>query len=166
MTTIRAAGAEEAAAMVAVHEEAWDATLGELIGRPLEQIASRTDREARMRKGLEHLPEDAAVLVAERNGAIVGMGVVRLPSGEPGEVRDLYVAPAAWGSGVASVLLEHLVHWLWERGATSAGLWVGADNARARRFYEREGWTIDGEERISELGPTEMHYRRERGPLG
>lgn len=163
MTTIRAARLEEAAAVVAVHEEAWDATLGELVGRRLEQVASRAEREARMRQGLERLPEDAAVLVAERDGVIVGMGVVRDPAGEAGEVRDLYVAPAAWGSGVASALLHGLAGWLWDRGAGSAGLWVGADNARARRFYEREGWALDGEERISELGPTEVHYRRERG---
>jgi RimJ/RimL family protein N-acetyltransferase len=35
--------------------------------------------------------------------------------------------------------------WLAEEGYNSAMLWVLADNPRARRFYEREGWRADGE---------------------
>ena len=31
-----------------------------------------------------------------------------------------------------------------ERGFADAMLWVLADNPRARRFYEREGWHDDG----------------------
>ena len=161
--TVRPATLGDTSAVVAVHEEAWDATLGGLIGRPLEQLAPRADRVKRMRQGLEHLPDDAAVLVAERGGAIVGMGVVRQPVGEPGDVRDLYVVPAAWGSGAAAALLDEMLAWLRRRDAPSAGLWVVADNLRARRFYEREGWTPDGEERVTELGPAEVHYRRDRG---
>jgi GNAT superfamily N-acetyltransferase len=163
MTTIRPASVDDAAEVTAVHEEAWDAALGELIGERLDRLAPRADRVERMRQGLENLPPDAAVLVAERDGAIVGMGVVRHPAGEPGEVRDLYVSPAAWGSGVASALLSSTLDWLWDRGASSAGLWVVADNVRARRFYEREGWAPDGQERATELGPPEVHYRRKGG---
>ena len=47
-------------------------------------------------------------------------------------------------------------------GFVSASLWVLEDNPRARRFYEREGWTLDGERREEEfLGApvTEVRYR-------
>ncbi|HEY4411425.1 MAG TPA: GNAT family N-acetyltransferase, partial [Gaiellaceae bacterium] len=30
-------------------------------------------------------------------------------------------------------------------GCAEAFLWVLEDNPRARRFYEREGWELDGE---------------------
>jgi hypothetical protein len=39
-------------------------------------------------------------------------------------------------------------------------LWVGEANARARRFYEREGWERTDETRASPLGPLELCYRR------
>jgi hypothetical protein len=31
-------------------------------------------------------------------------------------------------------------------------LWVAEANPRARRFYEREGWTADGGVKIEEFG--------------
>jgi hypothetical protein len=43
--------------------------------------------------------------------------------------------------------------------AVEAILWVGEANARARRFYEREGWSADGETRESPLGPRKLRYR-------
>ena len=34
--------------------------------------------------------------------------------------------------------------WFAREGYPTAMLWVLADNPRARRFYEREGWALDG----------------------
>jgi hypothetical protein len=39
-------------------------------------------------------------------------------------------------------------------------LWVLEANGRARRFYEREGWTLEGGTRTTPLGPSEVRYRR------
>jgi hypothetical protein len=36
-------------------------------------------------------------------------------------------------------------------------------NTRARRFYEREGWTADGETKSSMFDLTELRYRRQLG---
>jgi GNAT superfamily N-acetyltransferase len=77
---------------------------------------------------------------------------------DTGELRDLYVVPQAWGTGVAGALHETALDWMRER-APEAILWVGEANARARRFYEREGWGADGETRESPLGPRELRYR-------
>lgn len=95
MSAIRPARADEAEAIVDAHAAAWDATLGALIGRRLEDLAPRPERVARMRAGLAAPPDDAAVLVAEAGGAITGMGVVRDLGDGSGEVRDLYVVPDA-----------------------------------------------------------------------
>jgi ribosomal protein S18 acetylase RimI-like enzyme len=51
-------------------------------------------------------------------------------------------------------------------GAGEATLWVGEANARARRFYEREGWEPTGATRASELGPVELQYRRQLASAG
>jgi GNAT superfamily N-acetyltransferase len=43
-------------------------------------------------------------------------------------------------------------------GAAEATLWVVEANARARRFYEREGWEPTGWTRETPLGPAELQY--------
>ncbi|NRQ36763.1 GNAT family N-acetyltransferase [Nonomuraea sp. NN258] len=46
-------------------------------------------------------------------------------------------------------------------GAAELGLWVLRDNARARRFYERAGFTPSGRARTEGDPPlAEVHYRR------
>jgi GNAT superfamily N-acetyltransferase len=165
VTKVRPARADEAEAIVDAHESAWNATLGALIGHRLDELAPREERVTRMRDGLVAPPEDAAVLVTEGTTGITGMGVVRDLGGGVGEVRDLYVIPDGWGTGVASTLLHAMLEWLTQRGAASAGLWVAADNVRARRFYEREGWALSDEERTSPLGPIEVRYDTQLGSV-
>ena len=74
----------------------------------------------------------------------VAAGPSRTEEG-PGELYAIYVLPEAWGSGAAAGLMAAFKDWLADEGHTSAMLWVLADNPRARRFYEREGWRADGE---------------------
>jgi GNAT superfamily N-acetyltransferase len=159
--SVRAAVPEDAEAIVDVHEAAWDAGLGSLVGMTLGQLAPRVQRVERMRAGLEAMPPDAVVLVGVADERIVGMAVGRHADGEAGDLRDLYVHPSAWGSGLATDLLNAALDSMRGRDAAEAGLWVVADNRRARRFYEPEGWTVDGQERITDLGPAEVHYRRD-----
>jgi ribosomal protein S18 acetylase RimI-like enzyme len=49
-----------------------------------------------------------------------------------------------------------------KRGYADAILWVLADNPRARAFYEREGWALDGAEKTDEflgVAVRELRYR-------
>ncbi len=59
-------------------------------------------------------------------------------------LNGLYVRPEAWGSGVAGRLHDRAVAALRAAGVTTARLWVLEHNERARRFYERRGWYLDG----------------------
>jgi GNAT superfamily N-acetyltransferase len=63
---------------------------------------------------------------------------------ETGEIYAIYLEEAAAGSGAGRALLERGIDGLREAGFARATLWVLRDNARARRFYEKEGWTADG----------------------
>jgi GNAT superfamily N-acetyltransferase len=92
--------------------------------------------------------------VAERDGEIIGLAT-RVGS----ELRDLYVVPRAWGTGVARALMEAVLSEIRAADAAEAMLWVVQANGRARRFYEREGWLPSGETRDSALGPSEVQYR-------
>jgi RimJ/RimL family protein N-acetyltransferase len=82
------------------------------------------------------------VLVVERDDAVVGV------AGIEGEwLHGFYVVPTSWGSGVADELHAAVV----ERGVRR--LWCLEDNRRARRFYEKRGWRLNGETRVVEYPP-------------
>ena len=58
----------------------------------------------------------------------------------------MYVEEPVAGTSMGTDLLRTAVAWLAEQGLVRATLsmWVLQGNARARRFYEREGWAPDG----------------------
>ena len=102
------------------------------------------------------------VFGAEEAGRVVGFASVGDSRDEPGkgELFAIYVLPEAWGSGAGSALMTSALEALCSY--SSATLWVLEDNPRARRFYEREGWILDGGRRDEELlGMTvaEVRYR-------
>lgn len=54
---------------------------------------------------------------------------------------QLFVLEPWWGHGVADALHVAAVAEMRKRGFTAARLYTPTDHARARRFYERRGWT-------------------------
>lgn len=70
------------------------------------------------------------------------------------ELRALYVDPSHWGTGVATALHR--------RASACTSLEVIAANARARRFYEREGWTLAGEGEPHDFDGTLVPFVRYR----
>jgi GNAT superfamily N-acetyltransferase len=75
-------------------------------------------------------------------------------------LRHLFVEPPWWGGGLARALHARAIAGM--RG--TARLFTPAGQARARRFYEREGWRLhDGPYLIPGLGLEVVEYRLERG---
>jgi GNAT superfamily N-acetyltransferase len=68
-------------------------------------------------------------------------------------LRQLYVVPAHWGSGIGSALLARGLERMRERGATRAKLWTLEGNERGRRFYERRGWKLTEVTRVVPYPP-------------
>jgi GNAT superfamily N-acetyltransferase len=60
---------------------------------------------------------------------------------------QLFVRPSWQGRGVARRLMRSAVTEAHRRGCARLRLWTPRGAARARRFYEREGWTPTGNER-------------------
>jgi GNAT superfamily N-acetyltransferase len=81
----------------------------------------------------------ADTTVATVDGAVAGFVMV-----VDDEVEQVYVAQAHRGSGVAAALLLRAEQVVAGNGHRSAWLAVVAGNARARRFYERNGWVDQG----------------------
>jgi GNAT superfamily N-acetyltransferase len=82
-----------------------------------------------------------------------------------GEVWAFYLHPDRWGSGAASRLMEHVEERLRAEGFATAVLWVLDDNPRARRFYERHGWSATGIEasfdEYCDVSVPEVEYRKQ-----
>lgn len=94
----------------------------------------------------EQLEDDVHVTLIDGDGrgfALVGQGWL----------QRLFVRPQAWGTGVAEDLHGAALEILSREGARSASLWCLAENARARRFYEKHGWRPDGRERVVPFPP-------------
>jgi ribosomal protein S18 acetylase RimI-like enzyme len=158
---IRRARPADAAAIADVHVRTWQAAYEHVFGAERLAALDAAQREQRWRRALE--AGDQAGFVAEQGGVVVGWATVG-PSHEAssGELYGIYVAPEAWGAGAGPALLRAAVDELRAQGYGEATLWVLADNPRARRFYEREGWKVDGRRRTGEhLGvrTDELGYR-------
>jgi GNAT superfamily N-acetyltransferase len=84
-------------------------------------------------------------------------------TGEVGELYALYLLPAWWSAGVGRALMTSALDALRGDRYRRVVLWVLADNARGRRFYERAGFTLDGGTNIlTGLGGVlEVRYARD-----
>jgi ribosomal protein S18 acetylase RimI-like enzyme len=91
--------------------------------------------------------KDSLVLVAERDGRVVGYLYAGI---EPrnwkelreraGFVHDVLVDPAARGQGIAEALMTAAFDWMRERQAPRAVLWTAAANHGAHRLFDRLGF--------------------------
>jgi GNAT superfamily N-acetyltransferase len=105
--------------------------------------------------------------IAERDGRPVGFVSCGPPRDDDvapltAEIFALYVIPGAWRSGVGRALMATAVDHLRARGAETLTLWVLEANARARAFYEAEGWQPDGASQPLDMGGfsvIEVRYR-------
>ncbi|HEY5020601.1 MAG TPA: GNAT family N-acetyltransferase [Steroidobacteraceae bacterium] len=84
------------------------------------------------------LVPNAAIIVAEQAGALAGFVTIDAS----GYLDQLVVAPNHWGSELASRLVDEAKR----RSPADITLLVNKDNARAIRFYERNGFVHAGED--------------------
>jgi RimJ/RimL family protein N-acetyltransferase len=100
---------------------------------------------------------DVYVYTAE-DGTVCGFAATR---GE--ELLHFGTSPATWGSGLASRFLTDLVD---RMAVTAAGptlrLRVFEENARARRFYEKNGWRATGATSHTSFPPLPLLLEYER----
>jgi len=105
------------------------------------------------------------VFVIEDTSSIIGYAHVCRSRDEPdsavGEITSMYVVPTQWRKGLGSALLRVAEEWLRERSHRSITLWVLEANTRARRFYERFAYALDGSSKVHpKSGLFEVRYRK------
>jgi GNAT superfamily N-acetyltransferase len=158
---VRTADVDDVPGIVATYLDSWRAGYRRLLS--LSVLEAQAERRSRFDWGSLIRSERAHVAVATDRAGIVGVvaaadgtdNYIHLP-----EIQMLYVRPSAWGMGSARDLLAVGTDWLRERGAPTGHVRVVEQQARARRFYEREGWTLDPEMPLANNGLVDLVYDR------
>ena len=166
---VRAATGDDAPLIADVHIRTWlEAYAGQLPDGVLASLPQTYERRKQHWKELAESPNDrAAVLVAERDGEVVGFVhacASRDPDAGPatGEVTAIYLRGSQWGRGIGKALLEGATDRLRDSGFADATLWVLETNAATRRFYESQGWQPEGSKKVDWQGDVvlrEVRYR-------
>jgi RimJ/RimL family protein N-acetyltransferase len=176
---VRAADLDDADMIARVHVRAWRAAYRQgLMPDEYLDTLSEADWAGHWRVRLADAPPAGTcrLVAVDEDGNVAGFVVAgparskagsRRPAGPTvGEVLALNVDPDRWGTGAGCDLLASAVDRLERAGFQKARLWVHSGSSRARRFYERHGWSPDGGERSHEVrGVTvaETRYRRDFG---
>lgn len=146
LITLRPATAKDRPAMIAFWLEAWSPLFPQI-----DFVARIPSFEARL--------DDAVTKGALLTLALDEDGPAGFSLFDPAtqDMDQLCVAPRAQGSGVARALLDAL-----KRESGRVTLTVNTLNARARRFYDREGFAATGQgfSKSSGLPVTYMEWRR------
>ncbi len=130
---VRPARPEDSAAVADIWFHGWrDGHLGNVSE---ELVAIRTEESFRRR---------AAERTADTTVATVDDEVAGFVMVVDDEVEQVYVSSRHRGTGVAGTLLAEAERLVALNGHERPWLAVVEGNARARRFYERNGWTDEG----------------------
>lgn len=136
-TTVRRATPADLDAVVPL----FDAYRG-FYGQPSDPARARAWLSDRMER------DESAVLVAEREGELVGFVQLypmfsSVRTARTWILNDLYVAEHARRGGAARALLDAATAFAREHGAGSISLETTRDNAAARALYRSAGWDED-----------------------
>ncbi|WP_305782801.1 GNAT family N-acetyltransferase [Symbioplanes lichenis] len=131
MFEIRPMADDEIEATCEMHARTWQVAYAGIV--PDDYLAAMDPVQMAARRR-EHL---YPTLLALRDGVIVGNSSYK----DDGELLSLYVDESEWGKGTGKALFDAVAREM----TCTMRLWVLEDNVRARRFYERQGMTHDGE---------------------
>ncbi len=171
---IRSAVLDDADELASVHVRTWQAAYAHILPTGYLDALDPGERADGWRKRLGGRVPPTETFVAERDDRIIGFASVgsfrfeseSKPSLEIAEVYAIYVHPDHWSTGAGRDLMTSGVTHLAEAGFREIRLWVFEANERARRFYQRAGFTFDGTTAVDttdrggayETSATELRY--------
>ncbi|NLF80251.1 MAG: GNAT family N-acetyltransferase [Clostridia bacterium] len=161
---IRKAKAADARILAVILNKSWRSAYQGLI--PAAELRRHTTLWRRYRKMSQLLKRaDMQIYLAIQDRRPCGMLMLG-PSRDAdiadyGEIIAFYFIPEYWGRGLAGDLMTFARQALLSQGYGHILLWVLEGNARARRFYEKQGFVADGKTRVEQFGnqPLTLRYR-------
>ncbi len=123
--------------------------------------AGRPDHEWSERAAAGSKGSARATFFAEDSGDVVGLigGYREREADGVVEVVSMWVAPRFRRRGAGQALLEGVMSWAEETGATEVGLWVTCGNTPAEQLYRSMGFVVTGERRPLPSDPAETEAR-------
>lgn len=112
-----------------------------LVDEAARELAARYDLPALSGFELADTLHGGAFVIAWRDGEAIGCGALRALSPGVGEIKRMYVRPAARGLRVGAAILRALEHEARALGVHTLRLETGDRQEDAVRLYEREGFT-------------------------
>jgi ribosomal protein S18 acetylase RimI-like enzyme len=153
---IRRAAVDDAPKLAKVHVDSWQVAYRGLVPDSHLQKFTYQRREEAFRRSLAANQEETYLLEdGHQPVAILTIGPGRdsdLDISLTGELWGIYIAPDYWRRGIGRKLVQEAERMLQARGYREVALWVLEGNSAARRFYEAEGFSLDGVSRMIELG--------------
>lgn len=154
-----------AAAMGRVHSASWQKAYRGLIPDEVVDCFTAESRAEAFAEAISARPEEYYLFTVDGNPA--GLALLyksheeNLPD-SVGEIYALYFHPDYWGTAAPHEGIQFCMERLKQLGFTAITIWVLKDNLRARKFYEKHGFTLDGEEREITIGKsfTELRYAK------
>lgn len=154
LVVIRPARPDDAPTIARLHVDGWRAAYRGLLPDAMLDALLYEEREREWAAALSGPDALDVARLAEVGhhalGFCTGGRAEHLPeevTGYDGEVYHLYVTPVAQGRGLGQRLLVETRAALERAGYRGIMLWALANNADARRFYERQGGTLLGARR-------------------
>ena len=143
---LRQATEQDANAIAKLHVQAWIDTYQDILAPA---IIAAQDEQKRAKMWSNVLSKTHHVFVIEQDHTLlgfIGVGPSRAHDATPaeGELYAIYLHIGSQAQGLGKQLFDKGAETLRTLGFRSCSLWVLRDNARARRFYERQGMTLSG----------------------
>lgn len=156
----RAATLEDAAAIANVEVTSMQVANREFMPAVHLEKMDRLSSAERWKNALpsteEQVPDQVApdhiVVVAVHEKTVIGyVGAGKTNDKDVGFISSLFILSEYWGVGIGKVLMAEAMDIFREFKCHSAILCAYCDNPRARRFYERLGWTLTGKTYTQEI---------------
>ena len=162
--TIRRALSEDAATVGRIHVESWNVAYRGIMP---DDVIARTDLAYRTAFWAVRIadPEWPVFLMEEDGEAIAFCQMIptRDADDDPtrvGHITSLHVLPHLRGHGYGRMLIDHVFAEFRRRGFSEVTLWVLEENSKARQFYEKHRFQLDGGKRpYPKTQVPEVRYR-------
>lgn len=101
-----------------------------------------------------HRFEVAILSAGGEDAGAGGYGMSRDYGENSGEILSIYFLDKVWGKGYSKPLIDFMLNRLREKGYEMVHLWTLRDNVRARKFYEKCGFSFTGKEKYTTVNIT------------
>ena len=130
-----------------IYALSWKAAYKNIVPQDYLDALSETRLSERLRNN------HSGSFVMIHNGEYIGTSSVCAARDEKisgwGEIISIYLLPEYYGKGFGKPLLENSISALSEMGYDKIYLWTLEENARARKFYEKNGFILSDKKLIN-----------------